>query len=63
MNKYGVTLICLLLPVINKLIYDICYYGHIVNIEASVTSLDCNYGVCLQTQEAVTCTINGSVAV
>ena len=33
-----------------------------MNIEASVTSLDCNHGVCPQTQGAVTCTINGSVA-
>ena len=30
-------------------------------IEASVTSLDCNHGVCPQTQGAVTCTITGSV--
>ena len=33
-----------------------------MNIEASVTSLDCNHGVCPQTQGAVTCTITGSVA-
>ena len=33
-----------------------------MNIEASVISLDCNHGVCPQTQGAVTCTINGSVA-
>ena len=32
-----------------------------MNIEASVTSLDCNHGVCPQTQGAVTCTITGSV--
>ena len=31
-----------------------------MNIEASVTSLDCNHGVCPQTQGAVTCTITGS---
>ena len=30
-----------------------------MNIEASVTSLDCNHGVCPQTQGAVTCTITG----
>ena len=33
-----------------------------MNIEGSVTSLDCDYGVCPQTQGAVTCTITGSVA-
>ena len=33
-----------------------------MNIEASVTSLDCNHGVCPQTQGAVNCTIAGSVA-
>ena len=33
-----------------------------MNIEASVTSLDCNHGVCPQTQGALTCTITGSVA-
>ena len=33
-----------------------------MKIEASVTSLDCNHGVCPQAQGAVTCTINGSVA-
>ena len=33
-----------------------------MKIEASVTSLDCNHGVCPQTQGAVTCTINSSVA-
>ena len=33
-----------------------------MNIEASVTSLDCNHGVCPQTQGAVTCTITGSIA-
>ena len=33
-----------------------------MNIEASVTSLDCNHGVCPQTQGAVTCTITGNVA-
>ena len=33
-----------------------------MNIEASVTNLDCNHGVCPQTQGAVTCTITGSVA-
>ena len=33
-----------------------------MNIEASVTSLDCNHGVCPQTQGAVTCTITGSLA-
>ena len=33
-----------------------------MNIEASVTSLDCNHGVCPQTQGAVICTITGSVA-
>ena len=32
-----------------------------MNIEASVTSLDCNHGVCPQTQGAVTCTITGSI--
>ena len=32
-----------------------------MNIEASVISLDCNHGVCPQTQGAVTCTITGSV--
>ena len=33
-----------------------------MNIEASVTSLDCNHGVCPQTQGALTCKIYGSVA-
>ena len=33
-----------------------------MNIEASVTNLDCDHGVCPQTQGAVTCTITGSVA-
>ena len=33
-----------------------------MNIEASVTSLDCNHGVCPQTQGVLTCTITGSVA-
>ena len=32
-----------------------------MNIEASVTSLDCNHGVCPQTQGAVTCNITGSI--
>ena len=32
-----------------------------MNIEASVTNLDCNHGVCPQTQGAVTCTITDSV--
>ena len=32
-----------------------------MNIEASVTNLDCNHGVCPQTQGAVTCTINGNI--
>ena len=32
-----------------------------MNIEASVISLDCNHGVCPQTQGTVTCTITGSV--
>ena len=31
-----------------------------MNIEASVTSLDCNHGVCPQTHRAVTCTITGT---
>ena len=35
----------------------------IVYTGASVTSLDCNHGVCPQTQGEVTCTITGSVAV
>ena len=30
-----------------------------MNIEATVTSLDCNHGVCSQTQGALTCTITG----
>ena len=33
-----------------------------VYIEASVISLDCNHGVCPQTQGALTCTITGSRA-
>ena len=33
-----------------------------MNIEALVTSLDCNHGVCPQTQGAVTCTIMGRSA-
>ena len=33
-----------------------------MNIEGSVTSLDCDHGVCPQTQGAVTCTITGSIA-
>ena len=32
-----------------------------MNIEALVTSLDCNHGVCPQTQGAITCTITGSI--
>ena len=32
-----------------------------MTIEASVTSLVCNHGVCPRTQGAVTCTITGSV--
>ena len=39
-----------------------CSLFLIVNIEASVTRLDCNHGLCPQTQGAVTCTITGSVA-
>ena len=37
-------------------------YYFIVNIEASVTKLNCNHGVCPQSQGALTCTITGSVA-
>ena len=33
-----------------------------MKIEASVTILDCNHGVCSQTQGAVTCTITGNIA-
>ena len=33
-----------------------------MNIEASVTNLDCNHGVCPQAQGAVTCTINSNKA-
>ena len=33
-----------------------------MNIEATVTSLDCNHGVCPQTQGAVNCTITGGQA-
>ena len=33
-----------------------------MKIEASVISLDCNHGVCPQTQGVFTCTINGNVA-
>ena len=33
-----------------------------MNIEAVITSLYCNHGVCPQTQGAVICTITGSVA-
>ena len=33
-----------------------------MKIEASVTSLECNHGVCPETQGAVTCTINGTLA-
>ena len=33
-----------------------------MKIEALVTSLDCNHGVCPQTQGALTCTITGSIA-
>ena len=33
-----------------------------MKIEASVTNLDCNHGVCPQTQGAVTCTITGTRA-
>ena len=62
MKKYGTMLICLLLPVIGELIYNICPYDFIVNIEATVTRLDCNHGVCPQTQGALTCTITGSLA-
>ena len=32
-----------------------------MKIEASVTSLDCNHGVCPQTQGVITCTITGNV--
>ena len=32
-----------------------------MNIEASIISLDCNHGVCPQTQGAITCAITGSV--
>ena len=62
MKKFATMLICLLLPVISELIYNICQYDFIVNIEASVTRLECNHGVCPQTQGALTCTITGSVA-
>ena len=34
-----------------------------MKIEAEVISLDCNHGVCPQTQGAVTCTVTGSTAV
>ena len=34
-----------------------------MNIEASITSLDCSHELCPQTQGAVTCTITGSIAV
>ena len=37
-------------------------YLPIGSTEASVTSLDCNHGVCPQTQGALTCTITGSAA-
>ena len=33
-----------------------------MNIEASITSLDCDHGVCPQTQGAITCTTTGNVA-
>ena len=33
-----------------------------MNIESSVTSLDYSHGVCPQTQEALTCTMKGSLA-
>ena len=48
---------------------EVCMTGllslflYIGSTEASVTSLDCNHGVCPQTQGALTCTITGSVAV
>ena len=35
---------------------------YVGSTEASVTSLDCNHGVCPQTQGALTCTITGSAA-
>ena len=62
MKKYATILICLLLPVISELIYNICQYDFIVNIEASVTKLDCNHGVCPHTQGVLTCTITGNIA-
>ena len=34
-----------------------------MNIEATVTSLDCNHGVCPQTQGAVNCTITEGQAI
>ena len=59
-------LMSLLLLIISELIYYntifVVYFLYIVKIEALVTSLDCNHGVCPQTQGAVTCIITGSVA-
>ena len=34
-----------------------------MNVEASVTSLDCNHGVSPQAEGVVTCTITGSTSV
>ena len=42
--------------------YKEFHYKIIVNIEASVTSLDCNQEICPQTKGAVTCTIIKSPA-
>ena len=47
---------------VNVLQHNICNSFLIANIEGSVTSLDCNHGVCPQTLGAATCTITGNSA-
>ena len=42
--------------------FTFSFFLYVGSTEASVTSLDCNHGVCPQTQGALTCTITGSVA-
>ena len=66
-EKCAVTyLISFLLLIVRELIYYntiFVVYFFIVVLEASIISLDCNHGVCPQTQGAVTCTITGSIGI
>ena len=67
MEEYTVAIVCILILVIGESVDVVIVILNVINwfivkTEPSVTSLDCNHGLCPQTQGAVTCTITGSVA-